>query len=63
MQVRNAENVRVCLKKLIRELDEAGRAIHAIRHLSNDYALPSDACNTFLSPKAALYQEAATRAG
>jgi len=45
---KDMETIRVSLEKLIREHNEAGEAIHAIRHLSNDYALPSDACNTYM---------------
>jgi regulator of cell morphogenesis and NO signaling len=36
------------LGKLGREHEEIGDAIHAIRHLSKDYAIPEDTCNTFL---------------
>jgi regulator of cell morphogenesis and NO signaling len=45
---KDLETISVSLEKLIREHDEVGEAIHAIRHLANDYALPSDACNTFM---------------
>jgi len=45
---KDLETIRVSLEKLIREHDEVGEAIHNIRHLSNDYALPSDACNTYM---------------
>lgn len=36
------------LEKLLREHEEVGDAIHAIRHLAKDYAIPDDACNTFM---------------
>ena len=36
------------LEKLGREHEEIGDAIHAIRHLSKDYVLPKDTCNTFM---------------
>jgi regulator of cell morphogenesis and NO signaling len=36
------------LEKLGREHEEIGDAIHAIRHLSKDYAIPKDTCNTFM---------------
>jgi len=35
------------LLKLRREHEEVGDAIHTIRHLAKDFALPGDACNTF----------------
>jgi len=47
LDAKDLETIRVSLAKLIREHDEVGEAIHTIRHLSNDYALPSDACNTY----------------
>lgn len=40
--------IRESLAKLGREHEEIGDAIHTIRHLSKDYALPEDACNTFM---------------
>jgi regulator of cell morphogenesis and NO signaling len=45
---KDLETVRVSLEKLIREHDEVGNAVHAIRHLANDYTLPPDACTTFM---------------
>jgi len=35
------------LVRLRREHEEVGDAIHTIRHLARDFALPDDACNTF----------------
>jgi regulator of cell morphogenesis and NO signaling len=40
--------IKKTLAKLGREHEEIGDAIHAIRHLSNEYAIPGDVCNTFL---------------
>ena len=42
------EALRGSLKTLTHEHDEIGAAIHAIRHLANDYAIPGDVCNTFV---------------
>lgn len=36
------------LEKLRLEHEEIGDAIHRIRHLAKDYAIPKDACNTFV---------------
>lgn len=36
------------LDKLVEEHDEIGSEIHSIRHLSKDYAVPDDVCNTFV---------------
>ncbi|MFA4943982.1 MAG: iron-sulfur cluster repair di-iron protein [Lentisphaeria bacterium] len=41
------ETLQAALPKLRREHDEVGEAIHTIRRLATDYALPGDACNTF----------------
>lgn len=35
------------LVKLRREHEEVGDAIHTIRHLARDFAIPDDACNTY----------------
>ncbi len=40
--------IRVSLKKLDAEHNEIGDAVHAIRGLSKDYAIPADACNTYM---------------
>jgi regulator of cell morphogenesis and NO signaling len=42
------ETLRESLQTLTHEHDEIGAAIHAIRHLANDYAIPADVCNTFV---------------
>ena len=36
------------LDKLNQEHDAIGEAVHTIRHLSMEYAIPDDACNTFM---------------
>jgi regulator of cell morphogenesis and NO signaling len=40
--------IKESLAKLGREHEEIGDAIHTIRHLSKEYAIPSDTCNTFM---------------
>lgn len=40
--------IRTSLAKLGPEHEEIGDAVHTIRHLSKEYAIPSDVCNTFL---------------
>jgi regulator of cell morphogenesis and NO signaling len=40
--------IKASLAKLGREHEEIGDAIHTIRHLSKDYAIPKDTCNTFM---------------
>ncbi|MFA6104588.1 MAG: L-lactate dehydrogenase [Victivallaceae bacterium] len=40
--------IRELLVKLLHEHEEVGNAIHAIRHLAKDYAIPDDVCNTFV---------------
>jgi regulator of cell morphogenesis and NO signaling len=42
------ETIRVSLLKLHREHEEIGDAVHTIRHLSKEYAIPGDVCNTFM---------------
>ena len=42
------ETIRASLERLYREHEEVGEAVHAIRHLAKDYAIPIDACNTFM---------------
>nr|NJM04243.1 iron-sulfur cluster repair di-iron protein [Desulfobacula sp.] len=41
------EVIKASLEKLYREHEEIGDAVHEIRGLANDYAIPEDACNTF----------------
>ena len=45
---KDKETIRVSLLKLHREHEEIGDAVHTIRHLSHDYAIPGDVCNTFM---------------
>lgn len=45
---KNRETMRASLAKLTREHEEIGEAIHTIRHLAHDFAIPGDACNTFV---------------
>ena len=45
---KDRETIRVSLLKLHREHEEIGDAVHEIRHLSNEYAIPADVCNTFM---------------
>jgi len=45
---KDRETIRASLLRLHREHEEIGDAIHEIRHLSNGYAIPGDACNTFM---------------
>lgn len=40
--------IKESLAKLGREHEEIGDAIHTIRHLSKDYAILEDTCNTFM---------------
>lgn len=42
------ETIRASLLRLHRDHEEIGDAVHTIRHLSKEYALPGDACNTFM---------------
>ncbi len=46
--VTDRETIRADLLKLHHEHEEIGDAVHTIRHLSKDYAIPDDACNTFM---------------
>ena len=39
--------IRSALAKLYREHEEIGEAVHAIRHLAHEYAVPGDVCTTF----------------
>ncbi len=42
------ETIRATLIKLDHEHQEIGDAVHTIRHLATDYAIPGDVCNTFV---------------
>lgn len=43
----DTETIRSSLTKLDQEHQQIGDAVHTIRHLANDYALPADACTTY----------------
>ena len=45
---KDRETIRVSLIRLHREHEEIGDAVHEIRHLSSEYAIPDDVCNTFM---------------
>jgi regulator of cell morphogenesis and NO signaling len=42
------DTIRGSLLRLHREHEEIGAAVHEIRHLSGEYAIPDDVCNTFM---------------
>jgi len=48
VEFKDIETIRTLLKKLIHEHEEIGDAIHRIRHLAKEYAIPDDVCNTFV---------------
>jgi regulator of cell morphogenesis and NO signaling len=41
------DTIRVCVLKFYREHEEIGAAVHSIRDLSKEYAIPDDVCATF----------------
>jgi len=45
---KDRETIRVSLVRLHREHEEIGDAVHTIRHLSKDYAIPGGVCTTFM---------------
>ena len=45
---KDLETIRESLRKLHREHEEIGDAVHTIRRLSKEYAIPADVCNTFM---------------
>jgi regulator of cell morphogenesis and NO signaling len=45
---RDRETIRASLLRLYREHEEIGDAVHTIRHLSQEYAIPGDVCTTFM---------------
>ena len=45
---KDRETIRLTLITLQREHEEIGDAVHTIRHLSKNYDIPSDVCNTFM---------------
>ncbi|MGB3210515.1 MAG: iron-sulfur cluster repair di-iron protein [Desulforhopalus sp.] len=48
LSVDDVKVIHKSLEELVREHDDIGAAIHKIRHLSNEYATPEDACNTYI---------------
>jgi regulator of cell morphogenesis and NO signaling len=47
-EVKDIETIKRSLNKLSHEHEEIGDAMHTIRHLAKGYAIPGDACNTFV---------------
>ena len=47
-EVKDLEAIQDLIRKLRHEHDEVGEAIHTIRSLAKDYAIPGDVCNTFV---------------
>ncbi len=47
-EAKDRDVIKSSLAKLGREHEEIGDAIHTIRHLSKEYAIPDDVCNTFM---------------
>lgn len=47
-EANDRETIRTSLVRLHREHEEIGEAVHTIRYLSKKYAIPVDACNTFI---------------
>ncbi|HPS01985.1 MAG TPA: iron-sulfur cluster repair di-iron protein [Candidatus Sumerlaeota bacterium] len=48
VESKDIETIGISLKKLRHEHTEIGDSIHAIRHLTKEYAIPDDACNTLV---------------
>jgi len=53
-EAKDVETLRANLAALTHEHDEIGAAIHEIRRLASDYAIPADVCNTFVVAYAKL---------
>jgi len=47
-ETKDIETIKNSLNKLSHEHEEIGDAMHAIRHLAKEYAIPGDVCNTFV---------------
>jgi regulator of cell morphogenesis and NO signaling len=47
-EAEDIETIKNSLNKLSQEHEEIGDAIHMIRHLAKEYAVPGDVCNTFV---------------
>ncbi len=48
LDTKDREVIRSSLATLVREHEDIGDAVHRIRHLSKEYAIPDDACTTFV---------------
>jgi regulator of cell morphogenesis and NO signaling len=48
LEAKDIETIKNSLAKLSQEHEEIGDAMHAIRHLAKEYAIPGDVCNTFV---------------
>ncbi len=46
-ETEDREAIKASLETLHRQHEEIGDSVHRIRHLSRDYAIPEDVCNTF----------------
>ncbi|MCX5797117.1 MAG: iron-sulfur cluster repair di-iron protein [Elusimicrobia bacterium] len=47
-QAQDVRTIERCVKEFIREHEEIGGAMHEIRRLAKDYAIPGDVCNAFM---------------
>jgi regulator of cell morphogenesis and NO signaling len=47
-EAKDIETIQTSLKKLSQEHEGIGDAVHTIRHLAKEYAIPGDVCNTFV---------------
>ena len=47
-EAKDIEIIKTSLKKLSQEHEGIGDAVHTIRHLAKEYAIPGDVCNTFV---------------
>jgi regulator of cell morphogenesis and NO signaling len=47
-EAKDIEMIKTSLKKLSQEHEGIGDAVHTIRHLAKEYAIPGDVCNTFV---------------
>jgi regulator of cell morphogenesis and NO signaling len=47
-ETKDIETIKTSLKKLSQEHEGIGDAVHTIRHLAKEYAIPGDVCNTFV---------------
>jgi len=48
VEAKDIEIIKTSLKKLSQEHEGIGDAVHTIRHLAKEYAIPGDVCNTFV---------------